>query len=440
MSASALGGALLGGYRKATHLLGPLVRRHLVSRAERGREDAARLDERFGVASQARPEGPLVWLHAASIGESFSALPLIDRLRQGWPELSLLLTTGTVTSARLLVERLPEGVIHQYAPVDLEPAVRRFLGHWRPAAGLLLESELWPSLLHHAQASGCSLALVNGRISGPSFRSWRRLMPVIRSLLAPFELVLAQSPEDKAHFEALGAGRVDCLGNLKFAGPPLAADPESLAALKASLGGRPLWLAASTHAGEEEIAAEVHGRLAPAHPGLLTIVVPRHPDRGGEIAGVLRARGLAVGQRSQGDGMEPDTDIYVADTVGELGLWYRLADVVFVGGSLVTHGGQNPLEPAKLDCAILTGPHTWNFRQVTREMIAAGAQRSVADADELAEACGALLRDSEARQSLADAAQAYAETQAGVLDAVTAALGPILDRAAGGERQSSPKA
>lgn len=431
MSRSPLGGALLAGYRVTTRALGPLVRRHLVSRAARGREDAARLEERFGVASRARPEGPLVWLHAASIGESLSALPLIDRLRQGWPALPLLLTTGTTTSARLMLERLPEGVIHQYAPVDLEPAVRRFVGHWRPSAGLLLESEFWPTLLHHAEAAGCALAVVNGRVSAGSYRSWRRVLPVIRSLLDPFELILAQSPEDRAHFEALGARRVDCLGNLKFAGPPLAADERALSSLRAAVGARPLWLAASTHPGEEAIAAEVHAALAQDRPDLLTLIAPRHPERGAEIAALLAERGLSVRRRSLGEAPGPETAVYLADTIGEMGLWYRLAEAVFVGGSLVPHGGQNPLEPAKLGCAILSGPHTGNFRQVTREMLTAGAQRELADAAALAEALAALLDDPAARAAMAAAARRYADTQAGVLDAVVQALSPMLDRIAG---------
>jgi 3-deoxy-D-manno-octulosonic-acid transferase len=322
-------------------------------------------------------------------------------------------------------------VIHQYAPVDLEAAVRRFVEHWHPSAGLLLESEFWPTLLHRTRAAGCALAVVNGRISPASYHSWRRLMPVIRSLLDPFELILAQSPEDRAHFEALGARRVECLGNLKFAGPPLAADPDAIAALQAAIGERPLWLAASTHPGEDEIAAEVHAKLAPAHPGLLTLIAPRHPERGETIAAMLRGRGLAVARRAASEVPGRETAIYIADTIGEMGLWYRLAGIAFVGGSLVPHGGQNPLEPAKLGCAILCGPHTGNFRQVTREMIASCAQRPVADAAALADAVGTLLGDPAASETMAEAARRYAETQAGVLDAVVRALAPMLDRAAG---------
>ncbi len=430
MKGLAVGRAALALYRLTSRLAGPLVRRHLQGRLQRGREDPARVGERLGEPSRARPTGALVWLHAASVGESISALPLIRRLREGWPSLTLLVTTGTTTSARLMQERLPEGVIHQYVPVDLEPAVQRFLGHWRPALGLLLESELWPSLLHHARDAGCVLAVVNGRISPASYRSWRRAAPVIRALLAHFELVLAQSPEDETHFKALGAPAVACPGNLKFAGAPLAADPEALAALQAATAGRPLWLAASTHEGEEAIAGAVHARLAESHPDLLTLIVPRHPDRGPAVAAALQAAGLAVARQAAEQAIEPDTQVYVADTLGELGLWYRLAEVVFVGGSLVDMGGHNPLEPAKLDSALICGPHTSNIVQVAREMIEAGALRRVGDAETLAAAVAALLDDPAARRAQIEAARRYAETQSGVLDNILAALTPLLDRAA----------
>ena len=430
MSSLAAGRVVLGCYRFATRLAGPLVRQHLASRARRGREDPARLPERLGEPSLARPSGSLVWLHAASIGESLSALPLIQRLRDGWPGVTLLVTTGTYTSARLMIERLPEGVIHQYAPVDLEPAVQRFLGHWRPALGLLLESELWPSLLHHARDIGCALAVVNGRMSPSSYSSWRRARPVIHALLDPFELVLAQSPEDEAHFKKLGAASVLCLGNLKFAAPPLEADPLQLTALEAACADRPLWLAASTHEGEELIVGEVHRRLSEERPGLLTLLAPRHPDRGAAIAEELSAFGLRVARRSVGQAIDAESDIYLADTIGELGLWYRLAEVVFVGGSLVDKGGQNPLEPAKLGCAVLSGRHTTNFARVTREMVAGSAMRTVADVDSLAESVAALLDDASSRGVLIEAARDYAEAESGVLDRVVEALAPLLDRAA----------
>ena len=423
---------VFGAYRLISAAATPLVRRHLRGRVARGREDAARLAERFGHSGRARPAGPLIWIHGASVGESLSALPLIARIREDWPGLNLLMTTGTVTSARLMAERLPEGVIHQYAPVDLPAAVGRFLTHWRPALGLIVESEFWPNLLLQARAHGTSLALVNGRMSGASYASWRRFRPLIGHLLGQFEVAMAQSREDQAHLRVLGAVAPLRLGNLKFAAPPLAADPGELAVLEAAIGPRPRWLAASTHPGEEVIVAEVHTRLAARAPGLLTVLAPRHPDRAAAIAEALAARGLKVVLRSSGRPIAAETDVYLADSIGEMGLWYRLCQVVFIGGSLIPKGGQNLLEPAKLDCAIVCGPHMTNFLRVTEEMERADALRRVANAEQLAATVSWLLEDEPARAAMIRAAADYAGTQANALDRIVAALKPQLDRAAAG--------
>ena len=418
-------------YRLAAASAAPLVRRHLRQRMARGREDPARLEERLGRSGLQRPPGPLVWIHGASVGEALSALPLIGRIREDWPSLNLLMTTGTVTSARLMAKRLPPGVIHQYAPVDLPGAVGRFLDHWEPALGLIIESEFWPNLLTLAHKRGVELALVNGRISGGSFTAWTRARPLIAHLLGLFSLILAQSREDEAHLRRLGARDPRRLGNLKFAAPPLACDETELSTLRRTIGGRPCWLAASTHPGEDEIAAEAHTALAAAHPGLLTIIAPRHPHRGPEIARRLRSAGHKIALRSAGEPITPETEFYLADTIGELGLWYRLADIVLIGGSLVPKGGQNLLEPAKLGCAILCGPHMSNFLRVSEEMIQTGAARRVGNGGELAAEVGRLLLDEASRRAMAAAAQNYAAAQAGVLDDIVAALKPHLDRAAG---------
>ncbi len=417
-------------YRVTAWAATPLVHRLLRKRLARGREDAARLGERLGHAGLARPDGPLVWLHGASVGEALSALPLIERIQARWPGLTILMTTGTVTSATLMAERLPPGVLHQYVPVDLPQAVRRFLAHWRPALGIVIESEFWPNLLHAARDQGVELALVNGRMSGKSFVQWRRARPAIEHLLNLFSVVLAQSREDLRHLRALGAAHAQRLGNLKFVTPPLAADPEALATLEAALGARPRWLTASTHPGEEEIVADAHVTLARTHPGIVTLLAPRHPDRGGEIAAMLRGRGLEVACRSKGEALTAGTEVYLADTLGELGLWYRLAEVVLVGGSLVPKGGQNILEPAKLNCAILCGPHTMNFLRVSKEMAEAGAINCVTDAASLARSAGTLISDQAARRAMIEAAGDYAKREAGTLDHIVGALVPALDRAA----------
>lgn len=408
----------------------PLAHRYLTRRAARGREEIARLGERFGHSRRPRPSGPLVWVHGASVGEALSALPLISRIRAEWPEIGILMTTGTVTSARLMAERLAPDVIHQYVPIDVPGAVGRFLDHWQPQLGLIIESEFWPTLLSRARARGVELVLVNGRVSAGSYARWARLRPLIAGLLDHFSIVLAQSPDDQEHLERLGARSARCVGNLKFAAPPLAADPPALAALRAAIGARPVWLAASTHPGEEELVAEAHIRLARERADVLTIIAPRHPQRGAAIAETLTTQGLHPALRSRGELPNAETDLYIADTLGELGILYGLCDIVFVGGSLVPKGGQNLLEPAKLGCAILSGPHTSNFAQVSQDMASAGALRRVNDGAELGDAVSDLLAGPDRRAAPTEAAEAYAAMQAGVLDRVVDALRPALQRAA----------
>jgi 3-deoxy-D-manno-octulosonic-acid transferase len=418
--------AAFGGYALLGRLATPLVRRHLRQRLARGKEEAGRLGERLGQAGVTRPPGPLIWIHGASVGEAQSALPLIERLRRDWPGFAILVTSGTVTSAKLMATRLPAGVIHQYVPVDLPSAVTAFLDHWQPQIGLIVESEFWPNLLRGAAARGTRLVLLNGRVSADSYRGWRRARPLIAELLGCFSLITARAPEDRDHLLALGAGQVASPGDLKAAAPPLTADPAELARLQEAVKGRALWLAASTHAGEERIAGETHRALKARIPGLLTLLAPRHPSRARAIRRELEALGLKVACRSQGDPIVADTDVYLADTIGELGLWLRLAEIVFVGGSLVAHGGQNLLEPAKLDCAILAGPHTANFARLAAEMTAAGALRAVGGPAALTAAVADLQAQPAERQALAAAARRYAEAQAGVLERVMEALAPLL--------------
>ncbi len=417
---------MLTAYRWATSLGAPLIRLYLSLRMALGKEDAERFGERLGRPGRPRPDGPLVWVHAASVGESISMLPLIGRLLDERPGQHVLMTTGTVTSARLMAERLPEGAFHQYVPVDRVAYVRRFLDHWRPDLVLWAESEFWPNLLGEPARRGIPAILINGRVSPRSFAGWRRFKGSIGRLLSGFQLCLGQSEADARRLVQLGAAEAKCLGNLKFAAPPLPADPGKLETLEKAVGVRPLWLAASTHPGEEECAGRAHGRLKAVHPGLLTVIVPRHPERGAGIAAALLASGHAVSLRSAGEAIEPATDIYVADTLGELGLFYRLAGVVFVGKSLVPQGGQNPLEAARLDCALILGPHMTNFEDIARALAAGGAALVVDGEAELAAALERLLGDEGERKRRADAAQALATTESGVLDSVMAELAPFL--------------
>lgn len=416
-------------YRALTVLGGPLIGLYLKRRMARGKEDAARFAERLGRPGLARPEGRLVWLHAASVGESLSLLTLVERLaaRPGW---RVLMTTGTVTSARLMAERLPPGALHQYVPVDRPAFVRAFLDHWRPDLVLWAESDFWPNMLDAIRRRAVPLVLVQGRVSAKSFAGWQRARGFIHRLLSGFTLCLGQTPEDAARLAALGAKRVDCLGNLKMAISPLPADEAELARLRAATAGRPLWLAASTHPGEEAVAARVHRALAARFPGLLTVIVPRHPHRGAEIRAELAALGVAATLRSAEEAM--DSAIHVADTMGELGLFYRLSPIVLVGKSLpeaASGGGQNPFEPAQLGAAVLFGPRMDNFPGMAPAMLAAGAALQVADAAALEQALAALLSDPETLARHRAAATAWAAGGAEALEAVLGILDPLLTEA-----------
>lgn len=406
-------------WRGGTTLAAPGLRAMLRRRVGRGKEIAVRLPEREGSDPTPRPAGRLIWLHAASVGESQSILPVLSALQGQAPDASVLLTTGTVTSAALLADQLPQlglsRVLHRFVPLDVPAWAARFLDHWRPDAAGFVESELWPNLIAGCRARGIPMMLVNARMSARSLRGWQRLPGFARQVVGAFDRVQAQSEADAAHLRLLGARQVDAPGNLKLAAPPLRADPVELARLQALIGNRPVWLAASTHPGEEEVAARVHHALATVHPGLLTIVAPRHPGRGAAVAAALGAPRRAVGQ-------DPGMDVWVADTLGEMGLLYRLAPLAFVGRSLVGQGGQNPLEPARLGCAIAVGPHTANFIEAVQALEEAGALTRVADADELARWVDGMLRDPHRRCAAGTAARAAAQGAAGLPERTAAAL------------------
>lgn len=390
----------LAAYLALSRAAGPLAPWLLARRAARGREDPARIGERLGRPGLPRPDGPLIWLHAASVGEALSALPLIDALAGA---ASVLLTTGTVTSARLVAGRLPPGARHQFVPVDTGAAVTGFLDHWRPDLGIWIESELWPRLVIETARRGVPMLMVNARISARSAAGWARAPRMAARLVRSFAEIVTQDADSAARLNAMGAARVRVGGNLKLLAPPPPADPAALAAASAALGPRPRWLAASTHGPEEAAAARAHLSLRAAHPGLCTLIAPRHPDRGEALAAELAALGLDIGRRSLGQG--PGADIWLLDSFGEMGLWYRLAPVSLVGGSLVDRGGHNPFEPAALGSAILHGPHVANFAPAYAALAAAGGARAVT-ADSLGPGVAALLADTPARAAMTAAAVA----------------------------------
>lgn len=411
-------------YVTATRIGAPAAPLLLRWRLGRGKEDPLRSGERLGNPGRLRPPGALAWVHGASVGEGVALLPVVDRLvARG---LSVLVTTGTVNSSRVLADRLPAGTLHQFVPLDLPAAVARFLDHWRPDIACFAESELWPNLLAGLRRRTIPAVLLNGRMSARSFTRWRRLPRVIGPLLQTFSAVLAQSEADAERLSLLGASGVTAIGNLKFDVEPPLADPAELLSLKGAVGSRPVWVAASTHAGEDELCCTVHGRLRDAHPGLLTILVPRQPNRGPAIAALARARGLAAGLRSSGSRPSGGTDVYVADTIGEIGLFYRLAGTVLMGKSLVGGGGQNPIEPAKLGAAILHGPAVANFDEIYRLFDAADGSRVVNTTDELAAALGALLADPQAARAMASRAATVIGSEEGASDRTMAAIEPIL--------------
>jgi 3-deoxy-D-manno-octulosonic-acid transferase len=367
-----------------------LAARLLRQRLARGKEDEDRLPERLGRPGRVRPKGALIWVHAASVGESLSVLPLIRELGRAQPQANVLVTTGTVTSGRIMGERLPANAFHQFVPVDTPTAVRAFLDYWQPSLALWVESELWPNMLHEIKLRQIPAVLINARMSDSSYRGWRRARQAARELLGSFEMCLAQDQDVADKLAALGAARVEVPGNLKLVGDPLPFDAEALAELRSAIGGRPMWLLASSHDGEEQLAAFTHRDLSAHFPRLLTIIVPRHPQRGPQIAAQLEPL-FSIAQRSKGELPCRTTEIYIADTLGELGVFYRLCPLAVMGGSFVPHGGQNPLEPARLGAAVLSGPHIDNFRDIFRILVASGGVEVLTSNDQLTARVGALL-------------------------------------------------
>lgn len=402
----------LAGYSAAVQLLAPFAGLWLNDRARKGKEDRARLPERFGRYVQARPAGRLVWFHAASVGESGVALSLIKAMAERDNALSFVISTGTRTSAELVARRALPRVTHVYVPLDSAGAVRRFLDHWHPDLGVFVESELWPNLILAAEARRIPLALVNARMSPKSLARWQRWRKAGARLLKAFALVAAADARTADALSDVRGGDVAMLGNLKLAAPAPRVDAGARAALTEQIGGRPVWLAASTHAGEDEIMLAAHAKLRAAEPEALLIIAPRHPERGEAIAMLADA----APRRSRFEAIN-GASVYVADTLGELGLFYALAPVSLVAGSLLPHlKGHNPIEPAKLNSAILTGPHVESFQDVFSTIQAVGGAQVTLDAESIAKAVLTLWRDEAARTRQVEAARAATAQGAGALD------------------------
>jgi 3-deoxy-D-manno-octulosonic-acid transferase len=415
-------GLWLTSYRAITSWARPLAPLLLAVRERRGKEEVLRRNERLGQPSVKRPAGRLAWFHAASVGETNAVLPLITALARERPSLSFLLTTGTVTSAMLATQRLGPRAIHQYVPLDAPEYVSSFLDHWRPDLAVFTESEIWPNLILESSARGIPLALVNGRMTKRSFRRWRRNPSFAQPLFSRFALVLAQNKGLASNFATLGAPSVVAIGNLKIDAPPPLVDGVELERLRPALQGRPLLIAACTHEGEDQIIAAAHRQLASSFPGLCIIIAPRHPQRGAAITEMLKGRGFNVARRSLGELPDRSSDAYVADTIGELGMLYKLAPVAFIGGSLVDRGGHNPVEAMRLGAVVLVGPHWHNFGDAYSALIGNGGAIVVRSAEEIAVAARKLLLDETELANMRGRANAALATISGALPRTIEAL------------------
>ncbi|WP_306155598.1 3-deoxy-D-manno-octulosonic acid transferase [Roseovarius sp. MMSF_3281] len=413
-------------YGVAANLIAPLAYRRVRAKLAAQGTPAARVRERLGRATLARPEGRLLWFHAASVGESLSVLHLIEEMGRQHPDLSFLITSGTATSAQIVGNRLPPRTQHQFAPLDSRRAVARFLDHWRPEAGVFVESELWPNMLRGAKAHGLPLALVNARISDNSARNWKRLAKTAHHLLGHFTLIHCQDTRTARHFHEIGITHAAPGVNLKSLSGALPHDTGELTRLQDLIGPRPLWLAASTHPGEDEVMIEAHKTLLKDHPEALLILVPRHPERADKIEAQLSEAGLDTARRSTGMPLEAKTQTYLADTLGEMGLWYALAPITCLCGSFTPVGGHNPYEPAHAGSALLHGPLYANFSETYADLATQGAATEVTDATALAQALHHLLTDAQALDTARDQSRAFAAAQADALHDVAETLSKAL--------------
>jgi 3-deoxy-D-manno-octulosonic-acid transferase len=424
-------------YRLLTRLLEPLAPRLLDARAKQGKEDPVRVDERLGLTTVARPAGDLVWLHGVSVGETLSLLPVVERIRRQRPDLAILVTSGTLTSAQLLAQRLPAGVIHQFAPVDAPGAVAAFLEHWQPSLAVFVESELWPNLILEARRRGVKLVLASARITERTVEGWRRFPSAVRQILSAFDRILPQDETSAARLHSLGA-RIDGHVNLKLSGEAPPHDAAAFTRLSAAIGDRPVVVAASTHDGEEIAIVRALDKLADR---LCLILVPRHPARSADIATALTRDGYRFARRSQGHEPDRDTDLYLADTLGEMGLFLRLADVVVMGGSFSAElekppvGGHNPLEPARLGKPAVTGPDMSNWAAVTDALVEAGGLAIVQAPWDLPAVLAPLLANTDAARVMGERGRRAATEAGSGLDRLWETLTPLLPQPPRGGRR-----
>ncbi len=419
-------------YRAATYLVSPLAPLWLKYRCSQGKEVDGRTQEKLGQKFLQRPQGKLIWIHAASVGETISCLKLIETLLDGQDDLHILVTTATVSAAEVLAERIPEGACHQYAPLDLPGIIQKFLNHWRPDLAVFAESEIWPNTIVDLTRRNISIAMVNGRISHRSFKRWSRAARLIRALLARFDHISAQSSVAEQRLAALGARQVSNFGNMKADISRLAVAPKDLKGLQKQIGRRPFWLAASTHPGEELSVINCHKLLSTKFPNLLTIIVPRHRERADEVAVLAEARNLTLARRSRSDLISKKTDVYLADTLGEMNLFYALAPISFIGGSLVEIGGHNPIEAIDGGSAVLHGPLVDNFQDIYQLLDRHDGALEVIDEKELVASLARLLGSKQLCATMISNSKKQAATLKGATERTARALLDLLDQKAPG--------
>lgn len=414
------------GMRNAENLL----QTALLRRQHAGKESPERLEERKGIAGIARPAGGLIWLHAASVGEAQSALALLKTIRYRYPKSHVLVTTGTLTSAAMMEKNLPDGAFHQFYPVDHPDWVTRFLDHWHPDLILWMESELWPNMLLEIQQRAIPAVLINARLSPVSFRRWRLFKNSAAKILQSFTHILCQTQEDADYYAQLGAQNVTVTDNLKYSATALPASESDLHALSVAIHDRPCWVYASSHASEELIAARLHMMLKASVPDLLSVIVPRHPERREDIAASLSALPVNIQFRGEDKTLpQEESDLYIADTMGELGLFYRACPVAVIGRSLSDDGGggHNPIEAAQLNCAVLHGPHVQNLQEIFDDMDESGAALRVSDEEELGQKLHDLLTNRPLRETQQQKARDFARSKEEVLERIMEALTLLLE-------------
>ncbi len=419
----------IGIYNTLVRILYPIaIRRYIEKRKKIGKEDVKRFNERIGRPTKKRPEGRLIWLHGASVGESISMLPLINRLLEIYQDAHIMVTTGTTTSAEVMSKRLPERAFHQYLPIDNPSFSTRFIRYWHPNIALWFESEFWPATLSSIKRKNIPLILINGRISNKSFKRWQQFDFIIKEILECFTTCLGQSEEDAYRLRVLGSKDAMCLGNLKYAGLPIPVDADKKAEIEKQINNRPIWLVSSTHHDEEIKIGRFLKDLQNKHENLLTLIVPRHPNRGIEIQNKLEEEyKLNVSLRSKNEPITEKTEVYIADTIGEMGIWYELSPIVFIGGSLVPHGGQNFMEPSRCRDAVIVGPHMHNFTDAMNRAKKADAIIQVNDVIDLIEMVDQLLNNKDLLEAKRSLAYNWATSEAKVLDGIVEKIQGYMD-------------